>query len=74
MGFIIGGGACSKRIAMILLYFLAANCVDGCLHLGNDIDLVYGSIEDELFCGHLYLFEMLKHVASIGSRTLNSKM
>jgi hypothetical protein len=36
---------------MILLYFLAANCVDGCLHLGNDIDLVYGSLKMNYFAG-----------------------
>ena len=63
-GFIRGG--CMfyfKDIAMIRLYFLAAHCVDGCLHLGNDIYFAYGSIEDELFCRNLYLFEMLKRVA-----------
>jgi hypothetical protein len=35
--------------------------------------LANGSIEDELFCRNLYLFEMLKRV-SIGSHTMNSKM
>jgi hypothetical protein len=48
---------------MILFYFLPASCVDGCLHLGNEIYLAYGSNEDELFCRNLYLFEMLKCVA-----------